>query len=90
MTSLEAFLLGMVATASLVSGVFFLKFWRSSKDILFLAFAAFFLLDGAERIALVLFVQRANEGAWWVYAVRILALLGIIAAIVRKNYGGRD
>jgi len=39
---------------------------------------------------LVLFIQRPNEGTWWIYVIRILALLGIIAAIVRKNYRRRE
>lgn len=90
MTPLETFLLGMVAMASLVAGMFFLKFWRSSRDVLFVAFAAFFLLDGAERIAVVLGSGRPNEGNTWIYVVRIVALLGIVAAILGKNYGGQN
>jgi uncharacterized membrane protein HdeD (DUF308 family) len=86
MTSFEAFLLGVVVMASLTAGVFFLQFWRSSRDSLFLAFAAYFLIDGLDRTAL-LFFARPNEASPWIYLVRLFALLLILAAILRKNYG---
>ncbi|HEY1261914.1 MAG TPA: DUF5985 family protein [Terriglobales bacterium] len=83
----EGFLLGVVATASAVAGLFFLKFWRQSHDIFFLAFAAFFLIEGMNRVVLVFF-DKPNEGSPWIYLVRLFALLLILAAILRKNYGG--
>jgi len=86
MTPVEAFLLGSIVTASLTAGVFFLKFWRSTRDWLFLSFAAFFLIEGVDRIAL-LFFSRPNEGSPWIYLIRLFALLLILAAIIRKNYG---
>ena len=84
----EGFLLGMVVMASVASGVFFLRFWRSSRDILFLAFAAFFLIEAGDRIALM-FSVRPNEGSTWIYVVRLLALILLLGAILHKNYGGR-
>src|SRR5690348_17767940 len=36
---IEAFLLGVIATASLTVGLFFCVYWRRSRDVLFLAFA---------------------------------------------------
>ncbi len=86
MTSIEAFLLGVVAMASITAGVFFLKFWRSTRDIFFLAFAAFFLVEAADRVAL-LFFSKPNEGSPWIYVVRLLALLLLLSAILKKNYG---
>jgi uncharacterized membrane protein HdeD (DUF308 family) len=86
MTSLEAFLLGIIAMASITAGVFFLKFWRSARDTFFLAFAAFFLIEAVDRIAL-LFFSKPNEASPWIYLVRLLALFLIVAAILRKNYG---
>ncbi|HEX4075978.1 MAG TPA: DUF5985 family protein [Candidatus Acidoferrales bacterium] len=86
MTPLEGFLLGVIATASVTAALFFLKFWRSTRDALFLAFAAFFLIQAVDRIAL-LFFQRPNEGSPWIYLVRLVALLLIVAAILKKNYG---
>jgi uncharacterized membrane protein HdeD (DUF308 family) len=86
MTSLQAFLLGVVVMASLTAGVFFLKFWKSTGDSFFLAFAAYFLIEGLDRIAL-LFFSKPNEASPWIYLVRLFALLWILAAILRKNYG---
>ena len=85
---IEAFLLGAIATASFTAGVFFLKFWTATRDLLFLAFAVFFLVEGINRVALLL-VTRPNEGSPWIYVVRLLALALILGAIVRKNYGGK-
>jgi uncharacterized membrane protein HdeD (DUF308 family) len=87
MTSLEAFLLGVVAMASITAGVFFLKFWRSTRDIFFLAFAAFFLVEAVDRVAL-LFFSKPNEGSPWIYVARLVALLLLLSAILKKNYGG--
>ena len=86
MTSIEAFLLGVVVMASLTAGVFFLEFWKSTRDSFFLAFAAYFLIEGLDRIAL-LFFAKPNEASPWIYLVRLFALLLILAAILRKNYG---
>jgi hypothetical protein len=87
MTRVQAFLLGITVMMSTTAGVFFLKFWRSTRDVLFLAFAAFFLLEAVDRTTLFIFA-RDNEGSPWVYFVRLLATLGILAAILKKNYGG--
>jgi hypothetical protein len=81
---IEGFLLGVIVTASLTAGGFFLKFWRRTRDPLFLAFAAAFIIEGLNRIGF-LFVDRPNEGLPEIYVVRLLAFLLILAAIVRKN-----
>ena len=81
---LEGFLLGVIVTCSLAAGAFFLKFWRRTRDPLFLAFGAAFLIEGLNRIGF-LFVERPNEGSPAIYTVRLLAFLLILAAIVRKN-----
>jgi uncharacterized membrane protein HdeD (DUF308 family) len=82
----QAFLLGVTATASAVAGLFFLRFWRDSRDTMFLAFAIFFGTEAVSRVVLV-FLERPNEGSPWIYAARLLALLLILAAILKKNYG---
>jgi uncharacterized membrane protein HdeD (DUF308 family) len=82
---LEGFLLGVVATSSLTAGVFFLKFWKSTHDSLFLAFASAFLIEGVNRAAMLM-LERPSEGSPWNYGVRLFAFLLILAAILRKNY----
>ena len=83
---IEAFLVGVIATASLAAGLFFLKFWKNTRDSFFLAFAASFMVEGLNRVA-VLFLPHPNEGNPWIYLVRLLASLLILFAILRKNYG---
>ena len=84
MIMLEGFLLGVIVTASLTAGGFFLRFWRQTRDTLFLAFAAAFIIEGLNRVSL-LFVERPNEGSPAIYLVRLIAFLLILAAIIRKN-----
>ena len=83
---IEGFLLGIIAASSLTAGVFFLKFWRDTRDWFFLAFAASFLVEGLNRCGLLL-LEKPNEGNPWVYLVRLLSFLLILCAILKKNYG---
>ena len=78
------FLLGIIFAASLVAGLFFLKFWRDTKDVLFLAFAAAFLIEALNRLRF-LFIEHPNEGNPSIYLVRLLAFMLIVAAILYKN-----
>lgn len=81
---LEAFLLGVIVTCSAIAGAFFLKFWRKTGDLLFLGFAAAFIIEGINRISF-LFLPQPNEGSPLVYTVRLFSYLLILAAIVHKN-----
>ena len=82
----QGFLLGVVATSSVTAGVFFLRFWRHTRDSLFLSFAVAFIVEGLNRAA-VLFLDKPNEGAPAIYVVRLLVFLLILAAILKKNFG---
>jgi hypothetical protein len=75
---------GAMAMAYLVSGLFFLRFWRDSRDRLFLAFAVAFGLLAAQRTLLTVLSDRPDAHLP-LYGVRLLAFLLIIAAIVDKN-----
>jgi uncharacterized membrane protein HdeD (DUF308 family) len=79
------FLLGFTASASLTASLFFLRFWRDTRDTLFLAFTGFFLIDAIAR-GLLLFFAHPGEGSPWIYVARLFGLLMIVAAIIRKNY----
>ncbi len=81
---IDGFLLGVIATASITAGLFFLKFWRATRDSFFLAFAASFIIEGLNRSAVVL-LDRPNEASHWTYLVRLLSLLLILWAILKKN-----
>lgn len=77
-------LIGAIAMASLVAGLFFLRFWRDTRDTFFLFFAASFLLEAANRTALGL-SRDPNEGSPLFYLVRLVSFLLILLAIVQKN-----
>lgn len=81
---IEGFLLGVIACASLTAALFFLRFWRDTRDSLFLAFAVAFIIEGLNRCAMLL-LSEPNEGSPWIYLVRLFAFLLILAGIVNKN-----
>ena len=70
--------------ASLVIGLFFLRFWRDTGDRFFLFFAVSFLLEGLNRAALGS-VADPNEGRPFFYFVRFLSYVLILIAIAHKN-----
>ena len=83
-SDLNQFVSGAITMGYLVAGLFFLKFWKQSRDRLFSLFAiAFFILAG-QRLALVLTTQN-SENTILLYVVRLAAFLVILAAIVDKN-----
>src|SRR3954471_8099787 len=81
---MNSLLSGGVATASIIAGVFFLRFWRSSRDRFFLYFAASFLIEGVNRFVLYLSVG-VQEDAPGYYLIRLVAYGLIVIAIVAKN-----
>jgi hypothetical protein len=81
---IEGFLLGVVVMGSLVAALFFLKFWRRTRDPLFLAFAAAFFVEGVNRVGF-LFLAVPNEGSSSIYLVRLLAFLLILGGILYKS-----
>ena len=78
------FLSGAVTFGFLVAGLFFLRFWRDSRDPLFLAFAFAFWLLGLNQ-ALLAVTNIPFEERSWLYLIRLAAFALIIAAIALKN-----
>lgn len=81
---IEGFLLGIIVTCSFVAAAFFARFWRATRDPLFLGFAAAFCLEGLNRLAF-LFLENPNSGDSSIYLVRLVSYLLILAAIAYKN-----
>jgi hypothetical protein len=75
---------GAVAFGFLVCGLFFLRFWRRTRDELFIAFALAFALLGAVQGVLALARIPAEERGP-IYLFRLLAFVIILFAIFRKN-----
>jgi hypothetical protein len=80
----QGFLLGVIACSSMVAGMYFLKFWRQTRDSLFLAFGAAFIVEGINRASLLM-VDQPNRGHVVVYLVRLACYALILGAIVLKN-----
>jgi peptidoglycan/LPS O-acetylase OafA/YrhL len=85
-TSIVLLLGGVLFTGYLVAALFFLRFWRGSRDRLFAIFAAAFVLLALQRLLLALELSLM-EDAVWSYVIRLLAFLLILFAIVDKNRG---
>jgi len=80
---LSLFLSGAISLASLVVALFFLRFWRTTRDTFFLYFALSFALESASRAGAVLFHVSDNNPAF--YGFRVIAYGLIIVAIWQKN-----
>ncbi len=81
--------MGATAALSLVIGLFFLRFWRNTRDRFFLFLSTSFVLQGVDRLL--------QQGAWGLseeipgqYMLRILAYTLILLAVLDKNRIGFD
>jgi len=75
---------GAIAMGYAVAGLFFLRFWRETRDRLFLIFTGAFWVLGLQRLALV-FTRDMTEDNTGLYLIRLFAFLLILGAIVDKN-----
>jgi hypothetical protein len=84
---MNIFLWGALTLASSVAGLFFLHFWRTSRDRLFAFFAAAFWVLALNWLALGV-TNSTFEHIHYVYGLRLVAFVLIIAGIVDKNRRG--
>ncbi len=75
---------GAIFMGYAVAGLFFFRFWRDTRDRLFLIFAFAFWILGIQRLALVL-TRDMLETQTGLYLVRLAAFLLILYAIIDKN-----
>ena len=81
---MNQFLLGMLVAFSAAISVLFLKFWRGSRDRLFAFFSAAFALMAIDWLTHAL-VSPRHESQHYLFVIRVVAFLLIIAGIVSKN-----
>lgn len=81
---MNQFLSGAIMMACFVAGLFFLRFWRSTRDRFFALFALSFWLLALERIILVT-LDPIDETRTFVYLIRSMAFAVIVMAILDKN-----
>ena len=84
--TLSSLVSGALIAGYAVAGLFFLRFWRETRDRLFGIFAGAFWLLALQRLLLALF-QDPDREQLWLYGIRLLAFVLILAAIVDKNRG---
>jgi uncharacterized membrane protein HdeD (DUF308 family) len=81
---INSVLLGAVAMASIMAALFFLRFWRQTRDKLFLLFAIAFGVDAAMRLVLSFSHVTAEQEPFF-YMARLATFGLIIVAIIQKN-----
>ncbi len=82
--SISLVLTGGVAMASFVATLFFLRFWRQTRDGFFLYFAIAFAIDAASRFVFGL-VHVSDETEPFYFVPRLITFSLIILAIILKN-----
>jgi NO-binding membrane sensor protein with MHYT domain len=83
-----AFASGLIAMGFTVSALFFLRYWRQTRDVLFAAFSAAFVLLALNQ-TLLAFTSMPVEERSPIYLLRLAAFALIAAAIVAKNRRGQ-
>ena len=82
--ALATSLLAGTAVACFVAGLFFLRYWRLSRDRFFLFFMLSFWIEAVNRIGMAL-TGTWSETAQGHYIVRLLSYALIVLAILDKN-----
>ncbi len=82
------FVLGALSMSCAVAGLFFVRFFRKTRDRLFVFFAIAFWLLGINWLWLAA-VQREEDLTASLYVIRVLAFLLILYGIFEKNRAAR-
>jgi len=85
---MNQFLLGAIAMACFAIGLFFLRYWFSSRDRFFLFLTLSFWIESINRIDMAATVSW-NEDSPIHYLVRVVSYGLIAIAIWDKNRPGR-
>jgi uncharacterized membrane protein YeiB len=81
---MNLFISGAIMMGYAVAGLFFLRFWRETRDRLFSIFALAFWVLAINRFAF-LFIDEASEARTYVYLMRLVAFSLILVALIDKN-----
>lgn len=84
---MNQFMQGAVVMGCSIIGLFFLRFWRRTRDRLFIFFACAFWLLGINW--LLLSFTRSDEPNTALYLVRLAAFIVILVGIWDKNRTSR-
>ncbi|MTW05922.1 hypothetical protein GM668_27970 [Duganella ginsengisoli] len=81
---MNAILAGAIVMAAGVIALFFLRYWRQTRDRFFLYFALAFVLEGSQRLLAALRPVDAPDEPQY-YVIRLAAYGLILIAIIGKN-----
>ena len=85
---LNAVLSGAISTAAMVAALFFLRYWRATRDRFFLFFAISFALESVSRFLIGVLGGTGDETPAF-YLLRLAAYALILVAIIDKNRRAR-
>ena len=85
---MKQFCWGVLAMASLIAGLIFLKYWKVTGDRLFVFFALAFAMLSINYLVLAAVIP-AFEARHLIYLIRLAGFVLIIVGIVDKNRGVR-
>jgi hypothetical protein len=84
MSALLPMLAGAASMLSLVAALFFLRFWRRTRDSFFLLFSIAFAIDALTRFVLG-WANVPDESQPYYYLPRLVMFGLIIVAVIQKN-----
>lgn len=86
---MNALMSGALAMGFAVAGIFFFRFWKQTRDKLFMLFSAAFFMMAMNRVIIGLDsnFRPTNEGHCW---IRLVAFGLILVAILEKNCSRDD
>ena len=77
-------LLGAIAMACFTASLYFVRFWKTTRDRFFLYFGISFGIEGSSRI--LVGVIDSSEQEPLLYLIRLVSFLIILWAIIEKNW----
>lgn len=84
---MSEFIQGGTFVASLAVALFFLRFWRLSREPLFAVLSGAFGVFALNR--LLLSILESEDRRLWVYLTRAVVFVLIAAAVIAKNLDRR-
>ena len=81
---MDLFLIGAFAMGCTMASLIFFRFWRRSRDRLFLWFALSFLIEALNRAAFA--ASGLPDDAKFYYGVRLISYALLLWAVVEKNW----
>ena len=81
-------IIGIIVMGYAIGALFFFRFWRESRDRLFLMFGIAFAVLGFQQLLYGL-TDEASESPVLLYLIRLIAFVIILAGILDKNLKAR-